>query len=285
MEVSRADRPPLTPIRRPGATGGTRRQFWDLVWLSASADFKRRYAQTTFGYVWTILDPLLLFAVMYAFFATIVERFVGEIPYYPAFLLFSIMLFQFFREATTGAMRSLISGGGVIRKMSFPRLALPTASILAATMILAVNLVIAVIFILATGVPLTADWLFLPVLIAWLLLLTAAVGVLLAGTMVYFRDIDRIWRVVVRTLFYASPVMFPLELIPKEVLYDALAFNPLAPLFVQARVWLIDPSAPSWFGTMGTGITGFLPFIITLGICGLAVVVFPRAARRAADNL
>ena len=285
MESSQAHSEPLVPIRRPGATGGSWRHFLDLVWLSAAAEFKRRYAQTRFGYAWTILDPLLLFGVLYAFFAGIVERFVGEIPNYPAFLLFSIMLFQFYREGTTGAMRSMFTGGGVIRKLSFPRLVLPLASILAATFILGINLCIALAFILATGVEVTLTWLLLPLLMVWLLALTTATGVLLSGIMVDFRDVARIWAVLLRTLFYASPVLYPIEVIPKEILFDALAFNPLAPFFVEARVWIIDADAPGWFETMGTGLRGFLPFIISVGIGVFAVVVFRRAARRAADNL
>jgi ABC-type polysaccharide/polyol phosphate export permease len=93
-----------------------------------------------------------------------------------------------------------------------------------------------------------------------------------------------IYPLIARCLFYTSPVIIPLELMPKP-LFDAQSFNPLAPIIVQIRPWLIDPSAPGWFETGKSVPAEILPFVIFIGICVAGWVVFTRKARYVSEEL
>jgi ABC-type polysaccharide/polyol phosphate export permease len=99
-----------------------------------------------------------------------------------------------------------------------------------------------------------------------------------------FRDTEIIWTVMATVLFYATPVLYPLEIVP-ETLRDFIQINPLAPLFELARVWVIDPSAPGPVSAAG-GSDRLLPAIsIYLATCVVAVWIFHREAPRIAEQL
>ena len=93
----------LRTVRGPSALGGGRRRFFELLWLMAVTEFKRTYFGTVLGYVWSLLRPLLLFAVL-LFVFTKIFRLGSTVPHYPVLLLFNIVLFGFFQESTTAAV-------------------------------------------------------------------------------------------------------------------------------------------------------------------------------------
>jgi ABC-type polysaccharide/polyol phosphate export permease len=119
---------------------------------------------------------------------------------------------------------------------------------------------------------------------AALLLLTTAVSMLLSALYVRFRDVMIIWTVLTTVLFYGTPILYPIEIVPDEY-RELLMVNPLTPIFEQIRVWVIDPSAPSAVDAAG-GALGLLPAAsIFVAICFLGVFVFSRAAPRVAEEL
>lgn len=275
--------------RREGKIPGEKREglrgLAELVWLLAVTDFRRRYAQTLLGYLWIVIGPLLYFGTVYLFVSEIVQRYTGRIPDFGTLLLFNLVLFVFFRQAAGTSIRSLSAKGGVVRKMPIPRIVLPASTIMSSGIVLAANLVLVFAWILAAGVQPTWTWLLMPVILAWLVVITVGVSLLLAGTYVGVRDIREVWPIVARILFYGTPILYPIEVVPKKILFDALSFNPLAPLFVQARVWIIDSNAPTWFASKGAGVMGLLPFALSIVICVAGVAVFRRASRGVAETL
>lgn len=275
--------PELRPVRGPSALGGGRRRFLDLLWLMSTTEFKRTYFGTVLGYVWSLVRPLLLFAVLLFVFTKII-RLGSDVPNYAVLLLLNIVLFTFFSEATSAAVGSVVGQEGVVRKTQFPRLVIPLAVVLTAFFNLCLNLLIVFAFILAWGVEPTWSWLLFPVGLAILFVFTTAVSVLLSVLYVRFRDVMIIWAVLVQTLLYATPVIYPIEIVP-EAYKDLLLLNPLAPIFEQIRVWVLDPAAPTATGIAG-GWVGLLPALaIYVGTCVLAVWIFNRDAPRIAEEL
>ncbi len=133
----------------------------------AKTDFKLKYQGSVFGYLWSLMSPLLLFGILYLVFTRVV-RF-GSVHNYAAMLIINIMLFQFFGEATTRAMTSIVGREALVRKMEFPRLVIPLSIVLASTFTLGLDLVVVFAFLVfVTGVPVLTTWLLLPVLILWL---------------------------------------------------------------------------------------------------------------------
>lgn len=273
----------LRRIHGPSALGGGRRRFLDLLFLLAVIDFKKSYFGTVLGYLWSLLRPLMLFAVL-LFVFTQIFRLGSEVPNYEVLLLFNVVVFGFFGEATSAAVTSVAAREGIVRKTQFPRLVIPLAVVLTSLFNLGLNLVAVVAFMLAFGVDPTWTWMLFPLIVLALFVLTTAISMLLSSLYVRFRDTAIIWSVLVTMLFYGTPLLYPLELVPEEF-QELLLLNPLTPIFEQARVWIIDPTAPGAVEAADGVALLAVPAVLYVAICALAVWVFSREAPRIAEEL
>ena len=267
----------------PSALGGSFRRFVDLTLTLAVVDFKLRFFGSVLGYVWTLLRPLLLFGILYFIFTRVVD--IGaDVKHYPVYLLTSLVLFNFFQETTSNGLTSLIARETMLRKMRFPRLVIPISVALTSLFNLATSMIAVLVFALASGVNPRWSWLQLPVIVLLLAVLSVGLAMLLSVLYVRFRDIGPIWDVLLQILFYASPILYVITLLPDNVERKLLA-NPLAALFTQMRHAVIDPSAPSLSETMGGNVRMLIPLAITLGVFLTGWLMFKREAPRIAENL
>src|SRR3954453_1172628 len=275
----------LRKVSGPSAVGGGRERFFDLLYLIAVTDFKKSYFGTVLGYVWSLARPLLLFGVLLAVF-TQIFRIGSGVQDYPVLLLLNIVMFRFFQKATFAAVPRDLAREGMPRKTQFPRLVIPLAVVMTSLFNLGLNLVAVLIFIFAFGVDPTWTWLLFPLVLVALLILTVATAMLLSSLYVRFRDVAIIWTVLVTVLFYGTPVLYPIDIVlPHELLSDVVQLNPLTPIFEQMRVWIIDPSAPTWLDAADGWFFVAAPIAIYLTVCALAVWVFNREAPRIAEEL
>ena len=273
----------LRKVPGPSALGGGWRRFFDLLWLIAVNKFKVTYVGAALGYVWTLIRPLMLFAVL-LFVFTQIFKISGGVTHYPVLLLFGVMLFSFFQEATTKAVTSFVAEEGIVRKMQFPRLAIPMAWVLTSLFTLVINLGVVFVFILAYGVGPYWTWLLLPALLLPLLVLTTAVSALLSALYVRYRDVNIIWSVAVQALFYATPVLYVLDQLDQQYRWIIL-LNPLTPLFLAAREWIIDPAAPGPVDSAG-GVAHLVgSLVVFVAVCVVSIWVFAREAPRMAEEL
>ena len=278
-----ANGPELRDVTGPSALGGGWRRSMDLLYLIAVNDFKKTYFDTVLGYIWSLFRPLILFAVL-LFVFTQIFRIGSEVEHYPVMLLFNIVVFTFFQEATLASVTSVVAQEGVVRKTQFPRLVIPLAVVLTALFNFGVNLIVVLVFLLASGVSVEWTWLLFPVVITVLGVITVAVSLLVSSLFVRFRDVGIIWGVLATALFYATPVLYPIEIVP-ERFHDIILANPLTPIFIELRHLVIDNSAPTALDAAG-GWLGLLPaFLITVVLCVVAVKVFSREAPRIAEEL
>ena len=273
----------LREVQGPSAVGGGRSRFFDLLYLISVTEFKKTYFGTVLGYFWSLLRPLMLFGVL-LFVFTQIFRIGSQVTNYPVLLLFNVVLFTFFQEATTEAVPSVINQEGIVRKTQFPRLVIPLAVVLTNVFDLGVNLVAVLIFILAFGVAPTSTWLLFPVVVVLLFAITTAVAMILSSLYVRFRDVGIIWGVLGRMLFYATPVLYVLEIVPSKF-RDFILLNPLTPLFEQARAWIIDPDAPGAVSAAGGWSHLIAPMVIYALVCVFSVWIFNREAPRIAEEL
>ncbi len=288
--VSRPVAQPLREVHGPSALGGGRRRFFDLLWLMSVTEFRRTYFGTVFGYLWSLVRPLMLFGVL-LFVFTQVFKVGSELDNYPVLLLLGIVQFTFFQEATASAVASVVVQEGVVRKTQFPRLVIPLATVLTAFFNFLLNLVIVVVFILAWGVDPMLTWLLFPFALAALFVLTAAVSMILSVLYVRFRDVAIIWTVAAQVLFYGTPILYPLgavgaqEHFVSETIERLLMLNPLAVIFEQVRVWVLEPSAPTAVEAAGGWLYLLPALVIYVGLCAFAVWIFNREAPRIAEEL
>ncbi|HWF74038.1 MAG TPA: ABC transporter permease [Solirubrobacteraceae bacterium] len=283
------------PIRGPEALTDDWRRFWHLTFNIARTEWKLKFYGSVLGYFWQLLRPLLMFTVLYVFFTKVGHFGTGAAAavggpehFYPAMLLGSIVLFTFFAEATSGAVRSVIDNEALVRKIQFPRMVIPLSTVLLAMFNLALNLIVVFIFAFADGVRPMLSWLELPVLIGMLAVFATGLAMLLSALYVYFRDVSPIWEVITQILFYASPVIIPFDEVQQKLgptLQHIYMVSPLATVFEQFRHAVIYHAAPRASAALGGNLGLLEPIAIVLVTFAVGFVVFNRTAPYVAENL
>jgi ABC-2 type transport system permease protein len=267
----------------PAGAGVELRRIWSLAWTLASTDFKLRFYGSALGYLWSLVRPFAFFGVVYVVFTEIAGLGDG-IPHYGVYILFSLVLFQFFGEVTSMCLSSLTTRENLLRKMRFPRIVIPLSAALTALLNLGMTLVAVFIFALASGVGPRWSWLELPVIVVLLAALALGVGMLLSVLYVRFRDVQPIWEVATQILFYASPVLYVATMVPAEWQRPYLA-NPLASLLTEMRHAVIDSAAPSAAAAIGGAGRLLIPAAIVVAAVVLGAWAFAREAPRIAERL
>jgi ABC-2 type transport system permease protein len=273
-----------TPIRGPSAVGGGLGRFVALTRTIAVMEFKVRFFGSALGYLWTLVRPLMLFGVLFVVFTKFV-RFNEGVPYFPAALLTGIVLYTFFSDATSRAVTSVVDRETLVRKVQFPRLVVPLATVLSAAFNFGLNLVAVLVFVLATGVDPRVEWLLFPLLAIALAALAVGTSALLSALYVRFRDVAPIWEVLLQVLFYASPILYAIEIVPDGWMRHVIMANPLAVIVEQSRHWVIDASAPSAAEAAGSTAYLLVPLAISVAVIALGLWVFAREAPRIAEEL
>ncbi|HTW42732.1 MAG TPA: ABC transporter permease [Solirubrobacteraceae bacterium] len=306
MSAPALSEPVGQPIRGPRALSDSWSRFWHLTYNIARSEFKLKFFGSALGYVWQVMRPLLLFSVLYVFFVVIGHVGKGGKPgeqLYGVQMLGTIVLFTFFAEATGGAVRSVVERENLVRKIQFPRLAIPLSVVLLSLFNLALNLLVVMIFALAAGVRPMLSWLELPLIIAMLAVLATGTAMLLSALFVRFRDIQPIWEVFSQILFYASPVILPIEVIREklinspahvpalahppnhQLLWHIYTLNPLVTVFQQFRHAMIVHAAYSAGQALGSWGALLEPLAFVLVIFALGFWYFNREAPHIAEDL
>jgi len=267
---------------RPSAFGTDLQRFWNLTWTLAATDFKLRFYGSALGYAWTLARPFLFFGVIYFVFSEIVGL-DANVKNYGVYILFALVLFQFFNEATSNCVQCLAARESLLRKMRFPRLVIPLSVVLTAMLNLTGTLTAAFLFAIAAGVYPTWSWLELPVIVALVAVFATGVGLLLSSLFVRYRDVQPIWDVVSQMLFYTSPILYVATLVPENY-QQAYLLNPLASLLTEMRAAVVDPDAPHVWD-IADGALLLIPLgIVVVALC-LGLYVFNRRAPRIAEDL
>jgi ABC-2 type transport system permease protein len=273
-------------VKGPAAISGDWHRLGYLARILAVTDFKLRFFDSALGYLWTLIRPLLLFGVLYVVFSQVVR--VGEeVDHYPAVLLSGLVFFYYLAEATTKAVTSVLDHESLVRKVQFPRMVIPVSVVLSASFFLLLNLVVVFFFILVGGVEPRWTWLELPLLLAILVFFVAGLAMLLSALYVPFRDVRPIWEVLLQIVFYATPILYPIELLRERsaTLAHLALCNPLAALIQQFRHAIVDPEAQSAAAAIGGGSRLLVPAAIVVGTFALGLWVFNRLAPRIAEEL
>ncbi len=313
-DATTAEPPPYEglgrPIKGPRALNDDPRRFWHLTYNIARNEFKLKFFGSVLGYVWQVMRPLLLFGVLYVFFVLIAKVGGGGKPseqFYGVQLLGSIILFTFFGEATSGAVRSVFDRENLVRKIQFPRMVIPLAIVLLSFFNLLLNLIVVFVFALISGVQPMLSWLELPLILTLLVIFSTGLAMLLSALFVRFRDISPIWEVVSQIVFYGSPVIIPLTkvrealLYPKppkhsttfdrflhehgHLLYHIYMLNPLVTVFQQFRHAMVTHATISAGEALGSWAGLLEPIGVAAATFALGFWVFNRSAPFVAENL
>ena len=271
-------------IAGPTAIGVPARRFLALIWTISVSEFKLRFYGSALGYFWQLMRPLLLFGVLYLFFTQFV-RF-SNVHLYPVVLLQGIILFTFVTECTQGGVSSLVDKETLVRKIQFPRLAVPMSIVLTALFNLTLNYVIVILFLVIQGGRPHWTWLYeFPPLMFALIAFSSGAAVLLSALYVRFRDVRPIWEVILQMLYFVSLILIPVESVPSHTLRQILVMNPFAAIVQQLRHAVIDPGAPSVTDVLSSDWLVLVPIAILVAIVVVGYVTFDRMAPKVAEEL
>lgn len=261
-----------------------------LLYELVKTDFKLRYQGSFLGVLWSVLKPLMLFAVMYTVFVRFLKITDGT-PEYPIILLLGISLWSFFTEATNVGMQSIVGRGDILRKINFPKYIVVLSAMTSSLISLSINLVVVFIFALFTGVKFTAWVLLLPLNIAQLFILAFGIALFLSTLYVKFRDIGHIWEVVLQVLFYAMPVMYPITQVANVKILGIEAqkimmLNPIAQTIQDIRHNLISPSTvPTVWSIEGNVWISLIPIALTAIAFIIGLTYFRKNSKKFAEIL
>lgn len=274
------------PIKGPSALGSDRRRLVLLIWTLASTDFKLKFFGSVLGYLWQVMQPLMLFGVLYTVFSVVLD-FSGTEEYFPVALLLGIVMFAFLNETSMGAIRSVGAREPLVRKIEFPRIAIPGAQVLLGLFNFGLNLIPVFVFLLLAGGKVRWTWLELPVIMLLFAVLCLGLAMALSALWVRYRDVDPIWAVALQALFYASPILYAISLVleksPKAA--ELMMFNPFAALLQQARHALLGPSHPTPGAVMGNDAMLLIPLGIIFAVVIIGARIFVRMAPVIAEEL
>lgn len=249
-------------------------------------DFKLRYQGSVLGYLWALLKPLLLFAILYLVFVKFL-RFGGDIPHYPVYLLTGTVLWSFFAEATQLGIQAIVNRGDLIRKISFPKYIVVVSATVTSLINLAINLVVIIIFAFINGVVPNFGWLLAPILVLELYLLILGISFLLGALYVKYRDIASIWEVIMQALFYAVPILYPISMVGANFPAAAkiMLLNPIAQIIQDVRFLLITHETTTVWNCVGSPILRILPIILVFLILLFASIYFRKRSKSFAEEV
>jgi ABC-type polysaccharide/polyol phosphate export permease len=209
------------------------------------AELKRTHADTAFGQIWWILDPLLQMSVYFLLFAVMLNT---QIPDYPLFLFAAILPWKWFSTTMNEATLSVVGHQSLIRQIQFPKVVLPTASVVAGTISFGFGLIALGLVYLFYLDRLSVWVVCLPLIGAVQFVLTLGLGILFSAANAFFRDVQNVMTHALRLLFYLSGALIPLDRIATShpSLYAILSLNPFAILFKNYRAVTYGTSAPDW---------------------------------------
>ena len=248
-------------------------QHRELIWNLTVVDLKNRYQNTTIGFFWSLLSPLLMALVLYVVF----RHLYGQEQNFAINLLVGIMAWQFFATGTTSSLQTIVGKSNLVTRVYIPRQILVLSNVLSTLINSLLTFVVLLIIILVVlgHLPVTTP-LFLLVYIIFFFFIFGA-GLLLSALYVYFRDLNQIWDVAIRVLFFCSPIFYPLSIVPASLL-PIYQLNPVTQFIIMFRDVMVAGNLPSLFS---------VAIVIAFAIAAYLVgsLVFNKLQRRFAEEL
>jgi lipopolysaccharide transport system permease protein len=218
-------------------------RYRELLYFFVWRDIKVRYKQTVLGGLWAIMQPVaatLLFTVFFGRLGGLAKQVNGS---YSLFVYIGLAQWTFFSNAVTLAANSLVGSSHLVAKVYFPRLLIPTASILSGLVDFAVSFGFLLVLMAFYGVAPTPQLLVLPVFVLGTIVVAAGTGILFAALIVSYRDFRYVITFVVQLWLYATPVLYTIDIIPDRyrIWY---ALNPMAGMVVGFRASVLGGTFP-----------------------------------------
>lgn len=188
---------------------------WFIISSLVSKDFKLKYRRSILGVVWSVLNPLLMMVVLTAVFSTF---FRFSIEYYPFYLILGNTLFGFAMDASGTAMESITGSAALLKKVKLSKIIFPIEKVLFQLINFAISLVAVAIVMVFLQIAPTWNLILLPLLLVYVTIFSLGLGLVLSTLAVFFKDVIHIWGVVRTAWMYATPLFYPVDILPEWML-------------------------------------------------------------------
>lgn len=251
------------------------RHYYELIRELAVNDFKLKYNNSILGYFWSLLRPLALFGILYLVFSVFI-RLGGGVENYQFYLLIGIILWMFFYELTVLSMQSVVVKANLVQKIYVPKIIIIIATSLTSLMAFLLNLAVIFILMAIFGLNFQLSLILLPVYLLELYLFAFGLSLILATLYVWFRDLAHIWEILLQILFYATPIIYPLSVVPLK--YHKIVFmNPVAQIIQDIRNVFLGGQVVSPFWWLAPA--------MTIGLLIIGLFIFTKKSKYFAEKI
>src|SRR5215210_1456941 len=248
-------------------------RYRDLVFALVARELKVRYRRSAIGFLWTMLQPLLMMLVLQVVFSSLF-RVSLDFGNYPVYALSGLLFWNFFSQSIVASMNSLRGNAPLLRKLPVPKEVFPLATVISGVINLCLALVPLLLILLVTRHPLTPALLFLPVSILLAATFTLGAGLLLSPLSVFFSDVIELIGVVLSILMYLTPVIYPMSILHDSKFLPVVRFNPVRSILEVFRDPIYQGEIPP-----------LSHFTVCLGISLAALAIGAFAFRRSSDRI
>ncbi len=251
--------------------------LWDYRNLTiklAISDFKLRYKNSILGFFWSLIEPLLMLTVLYFVFSYLMRI---SVEHYQLFLLVGIISWNMLSRGTNMSLNSILGKPSLVNKVYFPREILVISSCITALLMTLLEFVIFGIFMIIFAVTPTITAIYFPIIlfVEFILILGLSFG--LASLNVYYRDVQYIWAVIIQAGFFASPIIYPMSIIPEKYVW-IIKINPMTIIIDALRRSTIDSVAPIFRDII-------FVIILSLAILIIGYMIFLKLEPRFAEEI
>ena len=211
-----------------------------LIQQLVSRDFKSKYKRSVLGVFWSFLNPLLTMTVQFLVFSTF---FAVDTQNYPVYLLTGVVFYSFFSECTTMCLSSISGNSNLITKVYVPKYIFPVSRTISSSINLFMSLIPLLLACLVLGVSFRPQFILFLYFVVCLIIFALGIGLFLSALMVFFRDIQFLWSVLLQIWMYATPIFYPAEIIPENYRF-IVRFNPLYHFLGNARTCIMNGVSP-----------------------------------------
>lgn len=222
------------------------KEFWsyrDLLRLLVIKDIKLKYRRSVLGYVWSILNPLLIMSVMAVVFSAMFKR---NIENFPVYLFCGQLLFNFMNSSTHVAIFSITANAPLLKKTYIPKYIFTVAKVTSGMVDLFFSLGALLIVMVATGASFAWSNLLFPLVIIQLYIFCVGLGLFLSQANVFFRDIQYIYNAVTTAWMYLTPIFYPIDALPDQLQWIVKHCNPMYFYVAQFRDLVYLGTLPGW---------------------------------------
>jgi ABC-type polysaccharide/polyol phosphate export systems, permease component len=241
--------------------------YRSLIIKIAVTDLKIRYKNSVLGFLWSLLQPMLMLLVLYIVFTNLMVNMDKSLDPYPLFLLLGIVSWGFLDKATGFSLNSIVGKPSLIKKIYFPREVLVISACLTALMMTCIEFIVFALFMIAYGVVPTAVTLLFPLVMLIEFMLVLGISLTIASLNVKFRDIQWIWGVIMQAGFFATPIMYSLSIYQNSGYLNVLVYNPMGIIIEMFRNTLIYHQWPAMPELVFTG-------VVALALLAIGFFVF-----------